>query len=304
MGRLIAGVTISHPDKLLFPAARFTKADLVSYYVGVAPYLLPHLRGRPVTLKRYPGGAGGTSFWEKDAPAYRPGWVKTAAVPRARGGPDIRYVLVNDRRTLAWCANLGAIELHPFLHRASALGTPTAVVFDLDPGEGRDVVDCAEVAVRLREALERLGLRSFVKVSGSKGLQVYAPLNTKTTYEMTGAFAHALARVLEAASPRLVVSDMAKARRLGKVLIDWSQNARHKTTVSVYSVRAKRPRPFVSFPVTWDELAAARRRARADALSFEPAAALARLEQQGDLFAPVLTLKQALPESFAGAVAA
>lgn len=296
---LNAGVAITHPDKVLFPEVGFTKADLVRYYLAVAPYLLPHLRDRPVTLKRYPAGLGGRSFWEKDAPPYRPAWVRTAPVPRARGGRDIRYVLVNDRRTLAWCANLGAIELHPFLHRVPALHVPTMVVFDLDPGEGRDILDCGEVAERLRDTLDRLRLRSWVKVSGSKGLQVYAPLNTPVTYAATAAFAHTLARHLEAAHPGLVVADMAKASRPGRVLVDWSQNAEHKTTVAVYSVRAKRERPFVSLPITWDELAAARSRRIPGNLSFEPDAALARLARRGDLFADVLTLAQTLPDAFA-----
>jgi bifunctional non-homologous end joining protein LigD len=293
-------VALSNPDKVLFPAAGFTKADLRRYDLAVAPYMLPHLRNRPITLKRYPDGVLAKSFWEKDAPSYRPAWVKTTPVPRATGGRDIQYTLVNDARTLAWCANLAAIELHPFLHRAAAIHRPTTVVFDLDPGEGRDILDCAEVAVLLRDTLARLGLRSLVKVSGSKGLQLYVPLNTPVTYEATGTFAHTLARLLEDRHPHLVVSDMAKARRRNRIFIDWSQNAEHKTTVAVYSLRAKRDRPYVSMPVTWKELSAARAAHAPHLLSFEPDAALRRLERRGDLFRPVLTLAQALPPAFRG----
>jgi bifunctional non-homologous end joining protein LigD len=294
-------VAITNPDKTMYPAVGFTKADVIRYYTSVAPYLLPHLERRPVALKRYPDGIAGKSFWEKDAPRYRPPWVKTAAVPRVHGGPDIEYVLVNDARTLAWCANLAALELHPFLHRAPALHRPTAVVFDLDPGAGRDVLDCVEVAAILRDTLGRLGLRSFPKVSGSKGLQVYVPLNTPVTYHATGTFAYALARRLEGEHPRLIVSDMAKAKRADRILIDWSQNAWHKTTVAVYSLRAKRERPFVSMPITWHELSAAATRRDPGRLAFEPAAALARLSKRGDLFEPVLTLAQTLPNAFASA---
>jgi bifunctional non-homologous end joining protein LigD len=294
----VDAVTITHPDKVLFPAVGFTKADLAAYDAAVARYLLPHLRDRPVTLKRYPEGVGRRAFWEKNAASYRPAWVRTFPVPRAQGGPDVNYVLIDDRRTLLWCANVGAIELHPFLHRVPAIDTPTLIVFDLDPGEGVTILDCATVAFLLEDTLERLRLRSFVKTSGSKGLQVYVPLNTPTTYAATGAFAHALARLLEAEHPRLVVSEMAKARRRGKVFIDWSQNAAHKTTVAVYSLRAKRERPFVSMPLTWAELERARRRRRVEALDFGPDAALKRLAKVGDLFAPVLRMRQRLPEGF------
>jgi bifunctional non-homologous end joining protein LigD len=296
----VPGVTLSNLDKVLFPAIGFTKRDLLRYYLEVAPALLPHLARRPVTLKRYPDGVTGPSFWEKDAPKYRPSWVRTAPVPRAHGGPPIQYTIIGDRRTLAWCANLAAIELHPFLHRGPALGRPTSVVFDLDPGEGTTVLDCVDVALLLRQTLTRLGLRGFVKVSGSKGLQLYVPLNTPVSYETTGAFAHALGRRLEDQHSRLVISDMTKSRRRGRVFVDWSQNAAHKSTVAVYSVRAKRDRPFVSVPVTWSEVARARREGNPGALSFEPEAALARVRRRGDLFAGVLTLTQVLPDAFTG----
>jgi bifunctional non-homologous end joining protein LigD len=225
--------------------------------------------------------------------------VKTVPVPRRRGGPDIRYIVINDRATLAWCASIANIEIHPFLHRVPALDTPTAVVFDLDPGEGANVVTCAEVAFWLKDALDQLGLQAFAKVSGSKGLQVYVPLNTGARYDQTQPFARQLAQHLEREHPELVVADMDKHLRTGKVFIDWSQNADFKTTVAVYSLRAKRERPFVSMPVTWSELQRALQTRSPDDLSFDPAAALRRLGARRDLFAPVLRLKQRLPDGFA-----
>jgi bifunctional non-homologous end joining protein LigD len=297
----LGGVQVSNPDKVLYPAVGFTKTDVVSYYLSAAPFILPHLRNRPVSFKRFPDGVGRPAFWEKDAPGYAPAWVKTFPVSRTGGGRPIRYVLVNDQRTLAWCANLAALELHPFLHRAPRIERPTLVVFDLDPGEGADIFRCAEVALRLREKLERLELQAFPKVSGSKGLQIYVPLNTAVSYDLTQPFARTLAELLAQEHPRLIIAEMARAQRKGKVFIDWSQNTLHKTTVAVYSLRAKRERPYVSMPVSWPELEralAARDRSR---LEFEPEAALARLGKVGDLFAPVLKLEQRLPAAFAQA---
>ncbi len=294
----IEGVPISNPDKPLYPAAGLTKADVVRYYVAVAPVILPHLRGRPVTLKRYPDGVGHAFFYEKDAPTFTPRWVRTALVPRARGGPDIRYVIVDDVRTLVWCAGIASLELHPFLHRAPRLDRPTMVVFDLDPGEGANVLTAARVAFFLKELTDQLRLQCFPKVSGSKGVQVYLPLNTPVTYDATQPFARAVADLLAERHPDLVVADMDKALRVGKVLVDWSQNAIHKTTVAVYSLRAKRPRPFVSMPVTWEELARAIDRRDAAALDFPPDAAHERVREDSDLFRPVLTLEQRLPRRF------
>jgi bifunctional non-homologous end joining protein LigD len=296
--RAAARLGITNPDKVLYPAGRFTKAQVVDYYVGAAPWLLPHLRDRPVTLKRYPDGVHGDFFYEKDAPAFTPEWVATTPVPRREGGPDIRYIVINDVAILAWVANIAALELHPFLHRASRIDVPTAVVFDLDPGEGADVLTCAEAAFLLKDLLDQLGLESLVKVSGSKGLQLYVPLNTPITYASTQPFARAVAQMLEREHPKLIVSEMSKNLRRGKVFIDWSQNADHKTTVGVYSLRAKGPRPYVSMPIAWDELAAARRSKKSDSLYFKPDQALQRLAAAGDLFAPVLTLKQKLPQQF------
>jgi bifunctional non-homologous end joining protein LigD len=291
-------LTITHPDKVLYPGGKFTKGDVVDYYVRLAPYLLPHFRDRPVTLKRYPDGVTGEAFYEKDAPAFTPEWVKTFPVPRREGGPDINYILINEVATLAWAANIAALELHPFLHRAPKIEQPTHVVFDLDPGEGTDILNCAKVALLLRDVLAKLKLESWAKVSGSKGVQVYVPLNITTSYDATQPFARAIAELLEREHADVVVSEMSKNLRRGKVFIDWSQNADHKTTVGVYSLRAKRHRPYVSMPVRWMELQAALKTRKIDNLYFEPQPALVRLKRVGDLFASVLQLQQKLPAQF------
>jgi bifunctional non-homologous end joining protein LigD len=288
-------VTISNLEKLLYPAANFNKAQVIDYYIRVADYLLPHLKNRPVTLKRYPDGVKGKHFYEKDAPAYTPEWVQTYPVPRRTGGPDIRYILINDLRTLVWVANLANLEIHPFLHCVPDIHRPTYIVFDLDPGEGADVLSCARVALRLKSELEKLKLESYAKVSGSKGMQVYVPLNTlQATYAETQPFARTLAGILEKQYPDEIVSDMPKALRRGKVFIDWSQNTDFKTTVGVYSLRAKRDHPFVSMPVEWSELESALADAGPESLYFPPDVALQRLEERGDLFASVLTRRQSL----------
>ncbi|HVF70943.1 MAG TPA: non-homologous end-joining DNA ligase [Chthoniobacterales bacterium] len=288
-------VPISNPDKVFYNAGKFTQLDVVNYYLRVAPYLLPHFKNRPVTLKRYPNGVHGELFYEKDAPAYTPDWVKTFPVPRREGGPDINYIVINDRATLAWAANAAALELHPFLHRVPQLDRPTHVVFDLDPGEGAALPECIEVALILRDVLTKLKLKSFPKVSGSKGIQIYVPLNTPSSYGATQLFAKTIAELLEREHPGMVVAEMSKNLRHNKVFIDWSQNADHKTTVGVYSLRAKSNHPYVSMPVRWSELT---RKTRTEALYFEAADALKRLKNVGDLFAPVLTLKQKLPREF------
>jgi bifunctional non-homologous end joining protein LigD len=284
-------VPVTNPDKALYPSG-FTKGQVIDYYIRVSEYLLPHLAGRPITLKRYPDGVAGRSFYEKDAPTYTPPWVHIAPVPRRRGGPDIRYIVVDDLPSLVWCANAASLEIHPFLHRAPQIERPNYVVFDLDPGEGADVLTCAEVAFLLKERLQSNGLESFPKVSGAKGIQVYVPLNTAVTYQETRPYAKHMAEELEREHADLVVSAMAKALRPGKVLVDWSQNADFKTTIGVYSLRARRDRPFVSMPVKWKELRAAMNGKSADSLRLEPDAALKRLKKLGDLFAPVLSLKQ------------
>jgi bifunctional non-homologous end joining protein LigD len=288
-GRIIS---VSNLDKVLYPGHRFTKAKVIDYYIRISEYLLPHLHNWPVTLKRFPNGVFGEFFYEKDAPAFTPDWVKTFPVPRReRNGPDIRYVLINDLPTLVWLGNLANLEIHPFLHRAPRINRPTWVVFDLDPGTGADILSCARVAFMLRELLSELSLESFVKVSGSKGLQLYVPLNTRVTYEETQPFAKAIAELLAAREPKLIVAEMAKVLRAKRVFIDWSQNSDFKTTVSVYSLRAKTYEPFVSMPVTWRELQKAIDANDKGSLYFEPTAALNRVAQLGDLFQPVLTRK-------------
>jgi bifunctional non-homologous end joining protein LigD len=285
---------LSRLDKPLYPSG-FTKAQVIEYYIRIAPFLLPHFHNRPVTLKRFPDGVEGQSFYEKDAPRYAPDWLETFPVPRRAGGPEIRYVLINNLATLVWCANIASLELHPFLHTAPKLGQPRCVVFDLDPGAPADIFSCAEVAFRLKAWLDRRKLKSFIKVSGSKGLQLYLPLNTAVTYEQTRAFAHQLARDFEEKYPDLCIASMDKSLRGGKVFMDWSQNADFKTTVGVYSLRAKTDRPFVSAPVSWRELKTTLATRRREALFFGPIEAAERAEKVGDLFAPVLSLKQTLP---------
>jgi bifunctional non-homologous end joining protein LigD len=291
-------VPVSNLDKVLYPADEFTKGQVIHYYLKAAPYLLPHLANRPVTLKRFPDGVSGVSFYEKNAPKFTPDWVRTIPAPRREGGPDIQYIAIQDAATLAWTASLAALELHPFLHRAPRLDQPTMVVFDLDPGEGVDVLACARVAFRLRDLLADLRLECFPKVSGSKGIQVYVPLNRTVRYAVTQPFAHAIAQMLERQYPDEVVASMSKRLRPGKVFIDWSQNSDHKTTIAVYSLRTKHERPFVSAPVTWSELTEAIERSSPERLYFSPDQTLARLKRSGDLFEPVLTLKQSLPRAF------
>lgn len=286
-------VRVSNWSKALWPRTGFTKGDLVEYYVAVAPTLLPHLAGRPLTLKRYPNGVDGQHFYEKQSPRHRPDWVRTA--PIRAGGKTIDFTLVDDVATLAWLANLADIELHTSLARADAIERPTMLVFDLDPGPGADLVACCEVSLVLHGLFDRLGLRTVAKTSGSKGLQVYLPLNRPdVTYDDTKPFAKAVAELLERQMPDLVVSRQTKALREGRVLVDWSQNDEHKTTVNVYSVRA-RERPTVSTPVGWDEVAACREAGDPELLVFDTAAVLERIAERGDLFAPALTEVQELP---------
>ena len=286
-------VAVSNLDKVLYPETGFTKSDVIDYYVRVARDLLPHLKDRPITLKRYPDGVEGFFFYEKQCPPHRPEWVTTAKVARTEGGA-INYCMINELAALVWAANLADLELHTFLHKAPAIGRPTAIAFDLDPGAPADIVQCCEVALWLKELFDGLGLKSFPKTSGSKGLQVYVPLNTPVTYDKTKTFAHVAARALEAQFPGAVVSSMQKSMRRGKVLVDWSQNDEHKTTVCAYSLRAK-PHPTVSTPVSWTEVETALKKKNAGLLTFESDAVVKRLDKLGDLFAPVLQLKQKLP---------
>jgi bifunctional non-homologous end joining protein LigD len=286
---------LSNLDKVMYPKTGFTKGDLIDYYVRVAPVLLPHLHGRPLTLKRYPDGVEGQHFYEKQCPSHRPDWVQTAAIWSRHNRRNIDFCLVNDLPTLVWAANLADIELHTSMSLAEEIERPTMMVFDLDPGPPANIIACSKVGVWLRDLFAQLGLECFAKTSGSKGLQLYVPLNLKdTSYDDTKPFARAVAELLEKQHPKLVVSRMTKALRPGKVLIDWSQNDEHKTTVNVFSLRAKE-RPTVSTPVSWDEVEAASRRRSGKVLVFEHHEVLERIQRDGDLFAPVLTLRQALP---------
>src|SRR5712671_1165001 len=286
---------LSNLDKVLYPAAGFTKGQVIDYYVRVAPVLLPHLAGRPLTMKRYPEGVDHEYFFEKNAPKHRPDWVKTAPIWSEGNERDVNYILANDLATLVWIANLASLELHPSLSLAAHIESPTMIVFDLDPGPPANIVQCSQVAIWVRAIFDHFGLQSFAKTSGSKGMQIYVPLNTKTTYEQTKPFAHALARLLEHEHPELVVSDMKKAIRTNKVFVDWSQNDQHKTTIAVYSLRA-RERPTVSTPITWDEVEQTLKKKDPHQLVFEATDVLKRVEKMGDLFEPVLKLKQKLPQ--------
>lgn len=284
---------VSNLEKVLYPRAGFTKGQVIDYYIRISPVLLPHLKNRPLTLKRYPNGVEAGFFYEKKCPSHRPGWVSTARVWSKGNQANINYCLANDLPTLVWAANLADLELHTSLARQPKIQSPTMVVFDLDPGLPANIVECCRVGIRLKKVLEESGLESFPKTSGSKGLQVYVPLNTPTNYEITKSFAKEIAERLEREHRELVVSKMAKALRAGKVFIDWSQNDDHKTTICVYSLRAKEA-PTVSTPVTWREVETALKKRDPDRLVFTSEEVLKRVKKHGDLFAPVLKLKQRL----------
>jgi bifunctional non-homologous end joining protein LigD len=286
---------LSNLEKVLYPATGFSKQQVIDYYVRIAPAILPHLAGRALTRKRYPNGVDEEFFYEKNAPMHRPEWVKTAPIWSEGNRRTVHYILCNDVPTLVWLANLAAIELHPSLAMATDITCPTMMVFDLDPGQPANIVQCCQVGLWLREIFEHFDLQSFPKTSGSKGLQIYVPLNTPTNFDTTKTFAHALAQLLEQQHPEMVVSDMRKSLRTGKVLVDWSQNDEHKTTIAIYSLRA-RERPTVSTPVSWEEVEKTLKKKDADLLVFEAKQTVARVEKMGDLFAPVLELKQKLPD--------
>lgn len=287
-------VPVSNLDKIFYPKPGFTKAQVIDFYIRISPALLPHLKDRPITLKRYPDGVEGGFFYEKRCPPYRPEWVRTAPVWSDRNEREIHYCLANDLPTLVWAANLGDLELHTSLARADDIDCPTMMVFDLDPGAPANILHCAQVAFWLKEQLDEMKLKSFPKTSGSKGLQLYVPLNTRATYDTTKTLARTLAEQLAREHPESVVSKMDKRLRGGKVLVDWSQNDRHKTTVCVYSLRA-RERPTVSTPVEWDEVRAAWKKRDIGCLTFQSDEVLQRVERHGDLFEPVLKLKQKVP---------
>jgi bifunctional non-homologous end joining protein LigD len=284
-------LSLSNLDKVMYPEVGFTKGQVIDYYTRIAPAVLPHLRDRPLTLKRYPNGVEGGHFYEKQCPSHRPDWVRSEPVELS--SKTIDFCICDGLPTLVWLANLADLELHPSLSKVPEVERPTVMAFDLDPGAGSGLAECCEVAVILRDALQQLGLECFPKTSGSKGIQVYVPLNVDDVdYDHgTKLISNALARHLEAAHPKLIVSSQKKELRRNKVLIDWSQNDEHKTTVGVYSLRA-RERPTVSTPLAWDEVEAG----DPEALVFEADDVLARVEEHGDLFAPVEQLQQRLPD--------
>jgi len=284
-------VKLSNLDKVLYPEVGFTKGEVIDYYARIAPTLLTHLGDRGITMRRFPNGVDDKSFFEKRCPKHRPDWVGVCPGPGDSGGA-IDYCRLADTASVVWAANLAALELHAPMARCSDIETPCMVVFDLDPGAPADMQDCAEVGLWVREILDGVGLQCFAKTSGSKGLQVYVPVNRPgLSHEQASSFALAVAQAMEKHHGDRVLSNMRKDLRKGKVFIDWSQNSRHKTTVCAYSLRA-RPRPTVSTPVTWDEVEAA---AGGAPLSFEAPEVIERVEQRGDLWEPTATMEQALP---------
>jgi bifunctional non-homologous end joining protein LigD len=288
---------LSNLDKVLYPATGFTKGEVIDYYARIAHVAVPHYDGRPMTLKRYPNGVDDKFFFEKNSPKHRPEWVTTAPVYSSHASRTIDFTIIDSAATLVWTANLAALELHPSLSCANDLSSPTMVVFDLDPGAPATIKECCEVGCHLHELFDHLDLQAFPKTSGSKGLQIYVPLNTPASYEDGGTgtkhFALAVAQLLEKKLPNLVVSNMSKDLRVGKIFVDWSQNDEHKTTSAVYSLRA-REHPTVSTPISWGEVDLGR--TDPGAIRFEAADVLRRVAEHGDLFAPTLTLEQELPK--------
>ncbi|PYJ30333.1 MAG: ATP-dependent DNA ligase [Verrucomicrobia bacterium] len=290
-------LSVSNLDKVLYPKVGFTKGQVIDYFIRVAPVLLPHLKDRPLTMKRYPDGVEGEFFYEKNCPSHRPKWVKTAKVWSEGNQQIMHYCLANDLPTLVWAANLADLELHTSLSRKNKIERPTTMVFDLDPGAPADIVQCCQVGVWLRDLLAEMKLKSWAKTSGSKGLQVYVPLNTAITYDETKNLSRALAQHLEHEHADRVTSNMSKAVRKGKVFVDWSQNDEHKTTICAYSLRAKEE-PTVSTPVTWNEVENCLKKKNAQLLKFRSDQVLARMEKLGDLFEPVENLKQKPPRKW------
>ena len=288
-------IQVSNLDKVLYPKVGFTKGQVIDYYIRIASVLLPHLKDRPLTMKRYPDGVEGEFFYEKNCPSHRPKWVQTTKVWSEGNQRTMHYCLANDLPTLVWAANLADLELHTSLSRKDNIERPTMMVFDLDPGAPADLVQCCQVGLWLRDLLGQMKLRSFAKTSGSKGLQVYVPLNTALAYDKTKNLALALAQYLEHEHADLVTSNMSKTVRKGKVFVDWSQNDEHKTTICAYSLRA-REEPTVSTPVSWEEVENCLKKEKAELLRFRSGEVLARVEKRGDLFEPLEKLKQKLPK--------
>jgi bifunctional non-homologous end joining protein LigD len=283
---------VTNLAKVMYPKTGFTKADVIEYYAGIAPFMLPHLKGRPITLKRFPDGVDGPFFYEKQCPVHRPDWLST--VPVDSSTKTINFCVIDDLPSLVWVANIASLEIHTYLARGTSPDRPGFIAFDLDPGPPAGVLDCIPIALRLRGMLDELGLKTFPKVSGGKGLHIYVPLNTAATFDKTKPFAREVAQALERDDPAHVTSNMRKDLRRGKIFVDWSQNDRHKTTACAYTLRA-RERPTVSMPVTWDEVEEAAAARNTSLLTFEARDAVARAERRGDLFEPVLKLKQKLP---------
>lgn len=292
----IGGVplTLSNLDKVFYPATGFTKGQVFDYYIRIAPALLPHLVNRPLTMKRYPDGATAKFFYQKQCPVHRPQWLKTIPVWSRHNVDHINYCLMDDLPSLVWAVNLAALELHPSLSLGQNILNPTTLVFDLDPGPPATSIECCQVALLIKTIVDAHGLQSFPKTSGSKGIQVYIPLHTPVSYDQTKSYARSVAQHLEKEHPHLVVSKMTKKLRTGKVFVDWSQNDEHKTTVSVYSLRAKE-KPTVSTPLTWAEVESVFHQRNPLLTEFECGQVLKRIEKHGDLFAPVLTQTQQIP---------
>ncbi|MBL9168401.1 MAG: non-homologous end-joining DNA ligase [Verrucomicrobiales bacterium] len=284
---------VSNVEKVFYPKTGFTKGEVINYYINIASWLLPHLKNRPLTMKRYPDGVEGKYFYEKQCPSHKPVWVKTIKVKKTEGSID--YCVINSLSALVWTSNLANLELHTFLHVAPAVEKPRAVAFDLDPGEPANILDCCVVALRLKALFDKLKRECFPKTSGSKGLQIYLPLNSPVSYTQTKEFARQVAQAMAERYPKSVVARMEKKLRAGKVFIDWSQNDAHKTTVNVYSLRAKEF-PSVSTPLTWKEVTLATKSRNADSLFFGPDEVLQRVKKMGDLFERVLSMKQKLPK--------
>lgn len=285
---------LTNLDKVLYPKTGTTKAQIIDYYRRVSPFMLPHLEGRMLTLKRYPEGTEGEFFYEKRCPAYRPDWLKSKSIQHSKGKAVIPYCQVSTLAGVVWVVNLASIEFHTLLSREADVTRPTMMAFDLDPGPDKTMVDCAQIALRLKSIFDHLKLASFPKTSGGKGIHLYVPLNTAVTFEETKNFAHAIALHLEKTMPDKVTAMMKKDLRIGRIFLDWSQNDEHKTTVTVYSFRA-RQHPTISTPLKWEEVEKLSKSKNASAWVFEARDVLARVEKMGDLFKPVLTLKQKLP---------
>ncbi|NTW58665.1 MAG: ATP-dependent DNA ligase [Nitrospirae bacterium] len=285
---------LSNLEKELYPSYGFTKAQVLEYYHAIAPFMLPHLSDRAVTLKRYPDGVEKEFFFEKRCPLHHPEWVRTAEVDQHNGEP-IAFCLINDLATLIWAENLASLELHVPLARAGSPQTPDSMIFDLDPGEEANIIHCSRVALILRDLLSRMGLETYIKTSGNKGLHVLVPLNRKeTTFEDTKMFSKVVSGMMQKHYPDLVTAKMAKQERKAKVFINWSQNDASKTMICVYSLRA-REKPFVSFPIEWRELEELARLGNPDRLQVMHAEARSMTGEKGDLFREVLIKEQRLP---------